>query len=274
MKMPLAALGAAVVLLVLAGCPGGAPAGAPTPYEVSRQSTLHKVLDKKKLVVGLEAKFVPFEYDDGSGKPKGFDVDLVALLAEALGVALEVRDINFDGLIPSLLDGKVDIICSGMTATLERARTVSFSEPYFRTGLCLLVNRARGAAIAGAQSLDREDVVLVVKTGTTGHIVAEKRFPKARKRVFRDEGACALEVAQGRADAFVYDQFSIAKHARAYPDTTRAILEPFTHEPYAIATRQGEADLLRYIDQFLRTIRDDGRLAELERRHLGELFGR
>ncbi len=268
------ALLASAVLLVLAGCPGGSPAGAPTPYEVSRQSTLHKVLDRKKLVVGLEAKFWPFEYDDGTGRPKGFDVDLIRLLAEALGVELEVRDINFDGLIPSLLDGKVDIVCSGMTATLERARTVSFSEPYFRTGLCLLVSDRRGAGILGAQHLDREDVVIALKTGTTGHIVADKRFPKAQKRIFRDEGACALEVAQGRADAFVYDQISIAKHARAYADTTRAILEPFTHEPYAIATRQGEADLLRFIDQFLRTVREDGRLAEIERRHLGELLGR
>ncbi len=271
--MPLARRFAPLVLafascaLTLAGC-GGAEGGseAPTPYAIARHGTLARVLERKKLVVGMEVEFWPFEYDDGHGNPVGFDVELARLLAQALGVELEIRDVEWSGLIPSLIDGKVDVVISGVSATLERARTIAFSEPYFETGLCLLVRK--DASIRGPQDLDDPRVTLALKTGTTGHLVAERRFARAKKRYFKDEAACALEVAQGKADAFVYDQVSVARHAREDPERLRAILEPFTYEPYAIAFRQGEPDLARFVDMFLRTIRRDGRLAQLERRYL------
>jgi polar amino acid transport system substrate-binding protein len=267
--------GAAAALLALASCGGGgargAPSAPPSPPEIAKASTLAKVLERRKLVVGMEVEFWPFEYEDAEGRRQGFDVDLAGRLAEALGVELEVRDMAWAALIPSLQDGRVDVVISGMTATLERARAIAFSEPYFRTGLCVLLHRERGAGIRSAEDLDRPGTVIAVKTGTTGHLVAEKRFPRAELRTFRDEGACGLEVAEGRASAFIYDQITVAKLAKRHAASTRALLEPFTREPLAIATRQGEHDLLRFIDQLLRTMREDGDLAALERKHLGEL---
>jgi polar amino acid transport system substrate-binding protein len=260
------------LLLALAACSGGGGAGAaPVPFEIARRSTLSKIIERGKLVVGQERKFWPFEYEDAAGRPVGLDVDLARELAKELGVELELRDIEWSGLIASLLDGKVDIIVSGMTATLERARTIAFSEPYHRAGLCLLVRKE--SRIGGARDLDDPALTLALKLGTTGHLVALRDFPRAQKKLFKDEGACALEVAQGRADAFIYDQISIAKHAKEHPDTTRAILEPFTYEPYAIALRQGEPDLARFLDQFLRTIAEDGRLDAIKRKHLAPVLG-
>ncbi|GIW73384.1 MAG: hypothetical protein KatS3mg102_2926 [Planctomycetota bacterium] len=253
---------------VLAGC-GGGGGEVPSPYQIARHSTLHQILERKKLIVGMEVEFWPFEYDDGHGNPTGFDVDLARELARELGVELELRDLEWTGLIPSLLEGKIDLIISGMTATLERARTIAFSEPYYHTALCLLVQRQ--SPIQSAAELDRPEVTLALKTGTTGHFLAEREFPRARKRFFKDEAACALEVAQGRAQAFVYDLVSIVRHAREYPESTRAILEPLGFEPYAIAFRQGEPDLGRYLDTFVRRLRADGRLKALERKYLGEI---
>jgi polar amino acid transport system substrate-binding protein len=262
----------AIVFFALVSCSRWEGGAAPAPFEIARRSTLARILERKKLIVGQEWKFWPFEYDDGTGNPAGFDVELARELAKELGVELELRDIEWSGLIASLLEGKVDLVISGMTATLERARQIAFSEPYYRTGLCLLVKKE--SKIAGPRDLDDPAITLALKTGTTGHLVAERDFPRAKKKLFRDEAACALEVAQGRADAFVYDQLSIAKHAREHPETTRAILEPFTYEPYAIGLRQGEPDLARFLDQFLRTIREDGRLDALERKHLLPALGR
>jgi polar amino acid transport system substrate-binding protein len=269
----LAALAFVAAFLLSACTGGGAEAGgiAPTPFAIAKRSTFAEIQQRKKLIVGMEVEFWPFEYDDGEGTPVGFDVELAKLLAREMGVELEIRDIEWAGIIASLLDGKVDLVISGMTATLERARTIAFSEPYFLTGLCLLVQE--GSEIRGPDDLDADGITLALKTGTTGHLVAERRFPKADKRFFKDEAACALEVAQGKADAFVYDQVSVARHAREHAGKVRAILEPFTREPYAIAMRQGEADLARFIDMFLRTVRADGRLEALERAHLSEIGG-
>ncbi|RME76193.1 MAG: ABC transporter substrate-binding protein [Planctomycetota bacterium] len=265
-------LAAAWLLLALfaTGCDRAATGGsAPTPFAIARNGTLNRIIERKKLIVGMEVEFWPFEYDDGHGNPVGFDVDLARELARALGVELEIRDIEWAGLIPSLLDGKVDLVISGMTATLERARTIAFSRPYFETGLCLLVRK--DSRIEGPDDLDDPAITLALKTGTTGHLVAERRFPRARKRFFKDEAACALEVAQGKADAFVYDQVSVMRHAREHAGRVRAILTPFTYEPYAIGMRQGEVDLARYVDMFLARLEADGRLAALRRKHLGEL---
>ena len=249
------------------GCQGrSSSATAPTPFSVASGSTLNTILDRKKLIVGMEVEFWPFEYDDGKGNPVGFDVDLARELAEALGVELELRDTEWAGIIASLINGKVDIVMSGMTATLERARTIAFSEPYYHTGLCLLIHN--GSTVRSVDDLNVASVKLALKTGTTGHLVSEERFPKAAKLFFKDEAACALAVAQGKADAFVYDQVSVARHAKTYPKQTRANLKPFTKEPYAIAMRQGDAVLARYVDQFVRTVRDDGRLAALVAKHL------
>ena len=113
--------------------------------------------------------------------------------------------------------------------------------------------------------------IIAVKTGTTADIVATKTFPKARINRYKDETACVLEVVNGRADAFIYDQISISKHVKEFPDATRAILKPFTYEPYCIAMRKGDFDLWQWLQMFLGYHKADGALDALRRKHLGDL---
>lgn len=247
-----------------------APAGA-GPHETFTDSVLHAAMKRGRLIVGMEVKFWPFEYADEKGAPVGFDVDLVRLMAKEMGLELEIKDMEWTGLIPALQTGKVDLIVSGMTATLERAKSVTFSDPYFLTGLCALVSKTKAPGLDRVEALNAPGRILAVKTGTTGDILAAKRFPQAELRRFKDETACAQEVAAGRADAFIYDQISVAKHHRMNPDTTTAILKPFTHEPFAMAMRKGDFDLWQWTNQFLRTIRADGRYDELHARHFSGL---
>jgi polar amino acid transport system substrate-binding protein len=85
------------------------------------------------------------------------------------------------------------------------------------------------------------------------------------------EGSCVSEVATGRADAFLYDQLSILGASRANPGTTRALLTPLTREPYAMATRHGDEKFVERLNEFLRTIREDGRYQTLREVYLREL---
>src|SRR6266498_449159 len=96
---------------------------------------------KSTLVVGMELKYPPFEMVDTQRKPTGISVDMAFELGKFLHKNVQIENIPFDGLIPALKTSKIDLIISSMTETPERAKSIDFSEPYLRTGLCLLVNK-------------------------------------------------------------------------------------------------------------------------------------
>ncbi len=221
-----------------------------------------------KLIVGMELAYPPFEMSDEQGKPTGVSVDLAQALAGSLGRKLVVENIPFDGLIPALKTGKIDLIISSMTATEERAKSIDFSEPYLKTGLCLLAGK--NSKIQSAADLDSPATTVAVKQATTGHNFARQNLKSARVLVLDKEDACVLEVVQGKADAFIYDQMSVFKHWRRNPDTTRAILQPFQQESWAIGIRQGNDELREKVNSFLKTFREQGGFEKLGDKHLKE----
>ncbi len=222
--------------------------------------------DADVLVVGMELAYPPFEMANAKGEPEGVSVDLARALAGHLNRKLEVRNIPFDGLIPSLKTGKIDLILSSMTATAERARSIDFSEPYLSTGLCILA--AKNSPVQSAADLDKPGRVVAVKQGTTGHLFA-RQFQNARALVLDRETACVLEVSKGKVDAFLYDQMSLLKHWRQNPESTRLLLEPFQKEHWAIGLRKGDGELLGRVNAFLAGFRKSGGFDELGRRWLG-----
>ena len=175
--------------------------------------------------------------------------------------------ITFKDSPPSIINRKIDMAISGMTATEKRAKKVAFSDTYFETGLCLLVHVDSG--IGSAADVDGKRVV--VKLGTTGEMNAEEMFPNSPLTRMEEEGQCVAEVANGRADAFLYDQLSILRHHRQNPKTTRALLKPLTKEPYAMACRLGDQKFVDRLNAFLETIREDGRYDQINGKHFAEL---
>jgi len=208
------------------------------------------------LIVGMELSYPPFEMSDEKGQPAGVSVDLANALGESLHRKVEIENIPFDGLIPSLKTGKIDLIISSMTATPERARSIDFSNPYMKTGLCLLVGK--NSPIQSIADADASGRTIAVKRGTTGQTYAVQNLKNANILVLDREPACVLEVAQGKADAFIYDQISVFKSWRQNPDTTRVILKPFEEGSLAIGIRKGNDDLRRQVNDFLAAYRQKG----------------
>ena len=244
---------------------------AVTTFEIYEASALSQVIKRNKLIVGMEVGFFPFEYADTDGRPIGFDVELANIAASELGVPVEIKEMEFSGLIPALQTGKIDMIISGMSRTPARARTVSFTQPYFEAGLCALISNKRAPEVSEIAQLNAEGRILAVKLGTTGDIVTARLFPKATVKRFKEETECVLEVASGRADAFIYDQLSVTRHHEQNPQTTHAILKPFTFEPYAVAIRTGDFDFLNWLNILLETIKADGRYQELRKKYFSDL---
>jgi polar amino acid transport system substrate-binding protein len=233
-----------------------------------QSSTIRQAKARGRLVVAMEPEFKPFEWIDERGELVGFDVDLCRVLAQEMNVEnVEFLRVNFDVIMSTLLSGEADLIVSGMTATPERALRVSYSEPYFHTVTCLLVSREKASDVRGIRDLDDPARTVVVKIGTTGDVSARKRCPRAKIVSFPSENAAALEVAMGRADAFLYDKKSVEQHHERHPDTTFLLLDPVTVEPYAIACRKGDPDTVAWLDLVLHHMRRDGRLKELYAKH-------
>jgi polar amino acid transport system substrate-binding protein len=224
--------------------------------------------DANTLVVGMDLSYPPFETIGPSGKPEGISVDIAEALGKFLGKSVRIENIPFTGLIPSLKTDKIDCIISSMTDTAERRSSIAFSDPYLSTGLALLVSRE--SPIQSQHDLDQAGKTLAVRQGTTGEVWARANIKNANILALEKESAAVLEVIQGRADAFLYDQMSIWKNAQEHPNKTRAILNPLQKENWAVALRHDDTQLRDQINAFLKAFREQGGFDALGDKYLGD----
>lgn len=222
----------------------------------------------KPLVVGMELSYPPFEMTDEKGEPSGVSVELARALAKSLKQELKIENMSYDGLIPALQTKKVDCVISSMTRTPEREKVVAFSEPYFQTGLALLISK--NSKVESSTDLDSAGKTVAVKKGTTGHAWANQNLKKAKILVLDKESAAALEVSQGKADAFIYDQISTYQNGQKFKDSTRTNLEAFKNESWAVAVQKENLDLVSKINAFLEQFRKDKGFEKLGDQFLSE----
>ena len=242
-----------------------------TPEDIAKASAIEKILKRGELLVGLEAGYQPFEMQDEKGNIVGFDVDIAYEMGKAIfgkGGEKKVKLINtaWEGIIPSLMTHKFDIIMSGMTVLQSRNLKVNFCDPVYYIGQCLLINKKDKDKYKSYKDLNKKGIVVTSKLGVTGAFTAEKLMPKATLRLFKSEAEGALQVANGLADAFVYDEPQVRVNAAKYKDTTLGIFEPLTYEPLAWAIRKGDPDFLNWLNNFLRQLRGDGRWDQIKQK--------
>ena len=218
------------------------------------------------LVVGMDLSYPPFETIDERGNPGGISVELSGALGKSLHRAVRIDNIPFAGLIPSLLTGKIDLIISSMTDTPERRKTIAFSDPYLSTGLALLAGR--GSVLRGIGNLDEPGCTIAVRQGTTGQVWAREHLKRAKVLVLDKESSAVLEVVQGKADGFLYDQMSVWKNQQEHPQETIALLEPIRTESWAVGLRLQDAGLRAQVNSFLKSFRASGGFERLGNHYL------
>lgn len=188
---------------------------------------------------------------------------------EYIGREIKIENTAWDGLIPALQTGTADLVISSMTIRPDRAEQVDFSDPYANALLAVLVNKNTDAS--SIEDLNREGMKLAVKAGSTGHLYAESNLQNAELMALPDESACVIEVAQGRADGFIYDQLTIYRNWQKNLDTTEAIFIPFQEpEKWGIAVQKGNSELLEQVNAFLKEFREEGGYDKLAETYLSE----
>ena len=221
-----------------------------------------------KLVVGMELAYPPFETTDTDNKPTGISVDLAIELGKALDREVIIENLAWTGLIPALETGKIDVIISSMTINEERKKTIDFSDPYASIGLALLIGK--DSDVQSYEDLKQSGKILAVKKGTSGHLYAEQYLPAENIMVFDKESACVLEVVQGKADAFTYDQLTIFRQWQENKESTRAALEPYQEQSdyWGIGISKKNPELTQKINSFLSDFQAEGGFDKLSEKYL------
>jgi polar amino acid transport system substrate-binding protein len=228
--------------------------------DLAKKSTLSKIQENGELRVGFNAGYMPFEMTDKNGNFVGFDIDVAKEMAKAMNVKFVPVNTDWDGIIPSLITGKFDIIMSGMTVTQERNLQVNFADPYIVVGQTILLHKKHEGSIRSYKDLNHEKFTITSMLGTTGEKAVKRMIPKAKYKSFDKEQEAALEVANGKADAFVYDLPYCAIFMDEQGKDKLVFLDkPFTYEPLAWAVNKGDPDFLNWLNNFLRQLKNDGR---------------
>jgi polar amino acid transport system substrate-binding protein len=226
---------------------------------LAKKSTVEKILKRGELRVGFESGYVPFEMTDKTGKFIGFDMDFGRRMAKSMGVKFVPVNTAWDGIIPSLMTDKFDIIMGGMTITQERNLKINFADPYIVVGQSILLNKKHEGKVLSYKDLNDPKFILTSRMGTTGEQAIKKYIPKATYKGFESEAEAGLEVINGKADALVYDlPFCGYLYGSQGKGKTVFLNQPFTFEPLAWAINKGDPDFLNFLNNFLRQSKGDG----------------
>lgn len=194
----------------------------------------------KTLTIAVEGTYPPFEFQSDKGELQGFDVDLINAIASYAGFTIKYQNLPFAGMIPALQAQTIDAAVAAMTITAERAKVVSFSRPYFKSGLAI-ATRNNNQDITGFNSLKNKKIA--VQIGTTGAQKAET-IPGAEVRSFDDAPTAIRELLNGNVDALLHDQPVILYAINSgNVQGVKVIGELLTQEYFGFPTPKGSPNL-------------------------------
>lgn len=244
----------------------GEEAAAPDEGTAAAGDALAAIKEKGKLILMTNATFPPYEYLGEGSAVTGTDIEIGQMIADEIGVELEVVDMDFDGLIPALQGGKGDLVAAGLSITPERAEAVDFSVPY-ADATQLIIVRKDDPKVAGADDL--EGKTIGVQLGTTGDMYVQWEIDGGADielSQYKSNMDAASDLMNGRLDAIVLDELPAKSIAEAN-DSLTIIDEPFTTEQYAMAVAKGNAGLLEVVDKVLQKLVDEGKVVTLNEKY-------
>jgi polar amino acid transport system substrate-binding protein len=216
------------------------------------KSKVDQILEAGVLKVGLDI-FVPWAFKDKDGNLVGFEVDVANKLAQDMGVDVEFMVTEWSGIIPALLTNKFDVVIGGMGITTERALKVNFSIPYEYSGMDFVVNTKMLPGITSVEELNRDDIIIATRLGTTAAEAAARVAPNATLHLFDTDEAIIQDVLNGNAHAAMESAPSPAFWAYDYPDAVYQPLggELFTKEPCAFVVQRGDPDTVFFFNAWI-----------------------
>ena len=222
------------------------PVASEAPAEEPSEAATGEVL-----TWATNAQFPPYEYYEGE-EVVGIDAEVIALIAEKLGMTAQVEDMEFDSIIPAVQSGKVDVGMAGMTVTDERKQAVGFTSTY-ATGKQVIIVK-EDSAIADAAGLEGKTIGVQLSTTGDLYITWDLVDTELAKIERYNKGADAVQaLVQGKIDAVVIDN-EPAKVFVAQNEGLKILETEYITEDYAIAVSKDNTELLEKIDTALQEL--------------------
>ena len=270
----------AMLLLVsiTAACKKDTPATAESPAGTPAQV----------LRVGMECAYAPYNWTQfeeteytvsiGNGEyADGYDVAIAKLVADKLGMNLEIVKTDWDGLPPSLTSGKIDLIIAGMTDTLERRETLDFTLPYWVSDVVLVVKKD-GAFATATQLSNFAGAKVTGQQGTLHYDLIDKIDGVNKLEAYADFPTMLMALSSGKIDAYIAESPTAFAATISNPDVTFVTFDResgFGEEvSVSVGLRYDSEELKESIDDILAGITEAERMeimeAAISRQPLGE----
>lgn len=232
------------------------------------------------LKVGMECNYAPYNWTQSEpsdeavpiaagGYADGYDVRIAKRIASELGMELEIVKTEWDGLVMSLMSGKIDCIIAGMSPTEERKVTIDFTDPYYESELCIVVKK--DGAYANAASLADFAGAKITGQLNTFHYTVIDQIPDVKKQPAMETfPAMIIALSSGAIDGYVSERPGAVSAMASNPDLTYVSFaegEDFVASPEDVAIAVGVvkgSDLTEKINGILAGISAEERSALMD----------
>ena len=259
-----------VIALILVACGGEDSSNdADNANENSQEATAD---DSEKLVVrvGTSPTYPPFESEE-NGELVGFDIDLIKKIAEVEDFEVEFVSMQFDGLIPALKNGQVDMLVGAITITEERLQAVDFSNAYYRSGLSVLTLPDSG--IKGYEDLEGKLVGIQKGTSSYNYLI-QNGFNESNIKQYADISTAYTALENGGIDAILYDNPSNIYYLLTQDTEAEIVGDILNGEYYGMPIHPDKPELKEKVNNGLKKLQENGEYEALFDEHLnGEKNG-
>lgn len=227
--------------------------------------------EAKTLRVATNATYAPFEFvKSDTGEIVGFEMDLIRAMAKQAGYDIELQNMDFDGIIPSVMNGMVDVGAAGFAINEKRKQKVDFLDPFYKSGLAIIVNKSSEGKIKTIDDLKGKKIA--VQMGTIGHDKA-KEIPDAKITAFNQVGEALLELGNQGVDAVINSKPSTAYMLTMQPkiaEKTTILPGLLTNNLSAMMVKKGNTELAAELNAALKTLKDNGEYAKIFKKWFGD----
>lgn len=234
----------------------------------SSAGSLKDVLKRGELKISTELGMEPLAYEDPeTGEATGFCTELARMFAEEIGVDLVVKNYAWEGVIPALTTGKVDMVAAPLTRTVSRSTKMLFTEPILSNPARALVRK--DSDIESFSDINQKGVTMVASTGSIWESFSKERFPEAKVKTVATHVDNAIALHTKRADVIVNGTLQLNTSMNQYPGEFRFIPGTLTSNIFAFAVKPGNIQLWHSFNVFMREVKVSGEYAEFHKEILG-----
>ena len=223
----------------------------------------------RTIVIATDATWPPMEFVNADKQIVGFDIDYMKDAAKEAGYEVEFKNVAWDGIFGGLAAGKYDAVCSSVTITDERKKSMDFSIPYFKVRQALVVPKSSTAKTLE----DMKGKTLGAQIGTTGYF-AIKDVKGIDAKSYDEIGLAMEDLFNGRIDGVVCDDPVAAQYALQREDykaklKIAAVLDT-GDEYYGVAVKKGNTEVLDLINKGIKAVEEKGIAKELRAKWIGQ----